>query len=318
MTTNVEEFLDHFGTKGMKWGVRRAAKREARKDANWADRRSTPNPALGRYHGKTTQKIINDATKAMKPEIKALNKKEEYNTPEAKLVLKKDRGSYKGTHPISVKYKKEVSDIYMQNVKNAAAKHLGISPSGKWKESLVIGKDSWDVQLKFTDEAEHASISDPDISIRVRPIFDDDGYIVDFELFKENMAQTSVALVEEFLDHYGTKGMKWGVRQPRGDRSAFKARAKSTDRTKFEKSPKRISSAELEKRIRRMEMEKKYNELNKRDVGKGEQIATEIMASTGKKIAITVLTGAGLFGVKAIANKKLGPEAASMITKRGK
>jgi hypothetical protein len=122
----------------------------------------------------------------------------------------------------------------------------------------------------------------------------------------------------EFIEHHGTKGMKWGVRKPRGDRSAFKARAKSTDRTKFEKSPKRISNAELEKRIKRMEMEKKYNDLNKRDVSKGEQIASEVLTNSGKKIATTLLTGAGLLAVKVAVNKKFGAEAASMVTKRGK
>ena len=120
----------------------------------------------------------------------------------------------------------------------------------------------------------------------------------------------------DFIEHHGTKGMRWGVRKPRGDRSAFKQRAKSSDRTKFEKSPKRISSSELEKRIKRMEMEKRYNELNKRDVSKGEQVATEILTNSGRAIATTVLTGAGLFALRQVAKKKLGPEAAAMITKR--
>jgi hypothetical protein len=123
--------------------------------------------------------------------------------------------------------------------------------------------------------------------------------------------------VKEFIEHHGTKGMKWGVRKARGDRSAFKAKS-GTARTKFEKAPKRMTSSELDKRIKRMELEKKYNELNKRDVRKGEQIATEILTNSGKKIATTVLTGAGLLAVKMIADRKLGSEAAAMITKRGK
>lgn len=118
--------------------------------------------------------------------------------------------------------------------------------------------------------------------------------------------------VKEFIEHHGVKGMQWGVR------TKSKSGSSGTNRTTYGKSPKRLTSAELEKRIKRMETEKKYNDLNKRDVSKGEQIATEILTNSGKKIATTVLTGAGLLAVKIAVNKKLGPDAASMITKRGK
>jgi len=120
--------------------------------------------------------------------------------------------------------------------------------------------------------------------------------------------------VKEFLEHHGTKGMKWGVRKARGDRSAFKKRG--TERTKFEKSPKRMTSSELEKRIRRMEIEKRYNELNKRDVSKGEALASEILTNSGRKVATTVVAGAGLLAVRTILTKKMGAEAANLITSK--
>jgi hypothetical protein len=118
----------------------------------------------------------------------------------------------------------------------------------------------------------------------------------------------------EVIQHYGTAGMRWGVRKARGDRSAFKKRAK--DRTTYEKSPNKLSSAELEKRIKRMETEKKYNELNKRDIGKGEALASEILTNSGRAIATTVVTGAGIFAVKYALKKKFGEEVAGVITKR--
>lgn len=120
--------------------------------------------------------------------------------------------------------------------------------------------------------------------------------------------------VKEFIEHHGVKGMQWGVRKKRGDRSAFK---KDTSRTKYGKSPKRMTSAELDKRIKRMETEKRYNDLNKRDVSKGEQIATEILTNSGKKVATTVLTGAGILAVKYYAKKKgLDVGSIAELTKR--
>jgi hypothetical protein len=112
------------------------------------------------------------------------------------------------------------------------------------------------------------------------------------------------------VEHYGKKGMQWGVRKGRNTRD--------TSRTVFKKAPKKLTSAELEKRIKRMESEKKYNDLNKRDIGKGQQLAADIITKSGKTLATTVLTGALILGVKLAIQKKFGSEAASAITKRGK
>lgn len=116
--------------------------------------------------------------------------------------------------------------------------------------------------------------------------------------------------VEEFIEHYGVKGMRWGKRKSRGSRN--------TERTVYSRSPKKLTSAELDKRIKRMETEKRYNDLNKRDVGRGSQLAHEILTNSGRTVATTVATGAVLYAVKKAIEKKMGPGAASAITKRGK
>jgi len=116
--------------------------------------------------------------------------------------------------------------------------------------------------------------------------------------------------VEEFIEHYGVKGMRWGRRRARSERS--------TERTVYKRAPKKLTSAELDKRIKRMETEKRYNELNKRDIGRGSQLAHEILTNSGRTVATTVATGAVLYAVKKAIEKKMGPGAASAITKRGK
>jgi len=104
--------------------------------------------------------------------------------------------------------------------------------------------------------------------------------------------------VQEFIEHHGVKGMKWGVRR------SSRARKKGTERTKYSKSPKSLTQDELEKRIKRMGMEKEYNKLNKRDVSTGERLASEMMTSIGKTTIVTVGTGAAIYGAKKIIEKK--------------
>lgn len=53
-------------------------------------------------------------------------------------------------------------------------------------------------------------------------------------------------LTDEYLEHHGVKGMKWGVR---------KDRKKGSRR---QKNPKKMTTQELKRRIERNELEKKY------------------------------------------------------------
>lgn len=120
--------------------------------------------------------------------------------------------------------------------------------------------------------------------------------------------------VTEFISHYGKKGMKWGVRTRRGP-SDTRAR-RGTNRTTYSKHPKNLSTHELEQRIRRMETEKRYNQLNSRDVSRGEKMASQVLTQVGSTVAASVLTGAVLYGIKSGLAKKWGHKVAESIVKR--
>jgi hypothetical protein len=84
---------------------------------------------------------------------------------------------------------------------------------------------------------------------------------------------------EEFLAHYGVKGMQWGVRK-NGSRSG-----------KIIPSPKatakKLSDDELKKAVARLQLEKQYTDLSKsQSVKAGE----EVVRNLGKELGKTALT----------------------------
>jgi hypothetical protein len=124
-----------------------------------------------------------------------------------------------------------------------------------------------------------------------------------------------VEIGEQFVMHYGVKGMHWGVRRSRPRPGA------NSERTRFKEGPRHLTEDELNARIQRMQIEKTYNSLNSRTVSVGERLASEITQNVGRAVITTVATGATLFAIKKGIEKKFGGTeaaraAASMITKR--
>jgi hypothetical protein len=110
-----------------------------------------------------------------------------------------------------------------------------------------------------------------------------------------------VSATEEFLAHYGVKGMKWGTKKaaklpkegPSKDAQTaldIRARAKRS-------KPKALSNAELQQAINRMNLEQQFKRLsvNEKPAIRRWMASTlleigkrEVQVSLGKKVAATV------------------------------
>ena len=109
---------------------------------------------------------------------------------------------------------------------------------------------------------------------------------------------------EQAMKHYGTKGMKWGVRKKRSASASSKATSKLRKKKAFE-----LSDDEITKVNGRLNLEKQYKQLNASTTDKGKSLANKVITGA----AVTVLTSAVAAGftsagkaVLTVAKKKAG------------
>lgn len=97
------------------------------------------------------------------------------------------------------------------------------------------------------------------------------------------------AMLEEFLAHFGVRGMKWGVRRARSSRphvsSPEAAKAMQLQTKARSSGTHTLTNAELQALVGRMNLETQYSNLNQRQVNKGRKIATDILVEVGKQEA---------------------------------
>lgn len=106
---------------------------------------------------------------------------------------------------------------------------------------------------------------------------------------------------EEFLQHHGVKGMKWGVRRSQAEldraagRTPSKGRLGSSSRKRKSSAPPASSmdDNQLRQRINRLQMEKQYNELTASKTGAGRKFAKKALGTAGTAIVVSQLTKGG-------------------------
>ena len=156
--------------------------------------------------------------------------------------------------------------------------------------------------------------------------------------------------LDDFFEHFGVKGMRWGVRR---DRSSVKTASKTPEKTgtgkastaekpasKTASAPKstaaaapakpavkELSDAELRAAIDRLNMEKQYSQLTAtpaatRKQNEGKRVVKEILLNVAKQSAQDILktaaTAAGKQALSMALKKQGNDELAAMIFSNGK
>ena len=124
---------------------------------------------------------------------------------------------------------------------------------------------------------------------------------------------------QNYLEHFGIKGMRWGVRNDTSSgvkssgkfqKPLLKLPSKKLSRnsgiTRYREKPKHLTDNELNDRIKRIEAEIKYKKLNKKYIGTGRKNINEVLGSVGKKSATKVGTQVATIVLKKSIEKRFG------------
>lgn len=133
------------------------------------------------------------------------------------------------------------------------------------------------------------------------------------------------------LEHYGIKGMKWGVRRT-PEQLGYKTLSRHTgkkrptkqdrvraNRVKAYENRRLLSDEELRARITRLELEKRFLELSNQDLHHGREVAKNVLGFAGTQTLKTVSAGAMLYAAKVGMTRNFNwREAADYITPKPK
>lgn len=271
--TTADDILEHFGVKGMHWGVRKNSSGGNKKVAR-ADKKFE---SVNARYSKTFE-IAGAARQTIKSsgDLKRINDK--YS---AKLT-----NSFSENRKVKKAYDAEVQRTFLNHLQKAADKQ-NPNASGTRKYTITVPPKRPDRWIVTTTTVKHA-----DDVVEIQLTLDKNGLITDFEPVQALQQSDDVG---DVLEHFGVKGMKWG--KHKNASSTDSAHATSTRTNAKKKGVHTVSNADLQAAIRRMQLEQDFKRLSVNqkpaitrwvsstllEIGK-----REVQQQAGKKIAATV------------------------------
>lgn len=299
----IEDFLDHHGVKGQKWGVRREGggsggstqKMSRGEHKQWLKQMKSP---------ETANKVFQEASKTMNPVLTKINKDpmfKDYNT---------------NAHTRQ-QYNAVVQTIFNQHLAQASLK-VTHSPDMRRAVAYQMTPDGVHMRATEMHVVLHAA-GDLDGMPEFIIVRDENGMVIDIKMSFPSVAHDALdvdedelddfIMVQDYLDHHGIKGQRWGVRRRSPHNDSFVPRM----------NPKKLSDAELRAAVTRMNMEQQFSRLSSKPtkLKKGHDTVKGILA-VGATVNAAVAfsqTPAGKSVMKAIANSNTGKAAVRVIGK---
>ena len=295
---DVEELI-HYGKKGMKWGVRNAAsktantsKRAAKATGRGLDRAAT---RIGDANfemntrkvnvGPTENRIMTQAGKNLRTvDIPKINAKPEYQ----KAVKLKHRLRHP-KDPATKAYRQDVKTAYIKRLEEAANSMTNTSGTRKYtiKDAdgdLPKSDVFWNVR---TTKIAHA---DGVTETKVRVVMAENGFITDLVPVVDKLMQGEL-FTDDFLAHYGKKGMKWGVTNRPSTVAIKSARRRNVknvqklmdqeDKVTTAKSPGQKTAAQKKYDAMNTEFLKNPDRVTARYMTRGEQLVSLVLVGPG-------------------------------------
>ena len=218
-TIDVEDFLEHYGVRGMKWGVHNG---EVREGANRKERKAAKKESKLAYKSwkkevgseKVANEIFQEATKSFNKDVKILN-----NDPAFK-------GKDLTTNPrLRRQYDNAVSDTFNMRMADASVART-LTNTGR---AMIYQFDS-SVGMMRAQESQLVYHADddspwPDFVAEMDSL----GHVISLRRADDDdeLLEQAEEMAERILEHYGVPGMKWGVRKsPREAVSEAKSRVR--------------------------------------------------------------------------------------------
>jgi len=272
--TKALEYLSHFGVKGQKWGVRRAERKAAAADhKEWLKSAKSVD---------TANAVFQKAAETFGPVAKKIN-----NDPMFKgKDLTKDRG-------LARQYDAVMTTVFNQHLAQAS---VNMTMNNDQTRAVIYQFDRGSTLMRATEvmRVDHADGLDgfPDYRVEL----DENGFVVGVTLVEE--LQQSAAEILEYLEHFGVKGQKWGVRRKR------------TNQKPAPPDVKKMSNEELKAAVARLQLERQFKDLSKNQnrtfTGHGAKFASEILKDVGKQHAKKlVVEGVAVIATGAVVAAKM-------------